>query len=231
MLVKEIIQRIQSLYSKGVQSDDSRLTPRHIYNKMKSVRNMLLHQRLNKNQFISRWSYQTLQCVKLTKVPIWDCPCIPPVGCKVYRTENRILKPLSNMNQHIISSVTSIDGKIEFSETSWEAQKYKAANKYTPNKPDYFIKDGYMYFIGKDIPNMVTITALFENPEEVDTYSSYCEDVSTDCLSPLDREFPIEAEDIESLIKLCEEELVTFFSKAKEDIRNDTRDNLLEDTK
>ena len=34
MKIKEIIQRVQSLYSKGVQSDDTRLSDRHIYNKM-----------------------------------------------------------------------------------------------------------------------------------------------------------------------------------------------------
>ena len=53
MLIKEIVQRIQSLYSKGVQSDDSRLSDRHIYNKMITVRSKLISQQHNKKQKIS----------------------------------------------------------------------------------------------------------------------------------------------------------------------------------
>ena len=41
MLVKELVQRIQSLYSKGVQSDDTRLSSPHIYNKLITVRSKL----------------------------------------------------------------------------------------------------------------------------------------------------------------------------------------------
>ena len=44
MTTGEVIQRIQSLYSKGVQSDDSRLRPRHIYNKLLSTTAKLYEQ-------------------------------------------------------------------------------------------------------------------------------------------------------------------------------------------
>ena len=40
--IGEIIERIQSAYSKGVKTDDSRLSSRHIYSKIKSVRNRLV---------------------------------------------------------------------------------------------------------------------------------------------------------------------------------------------
>ena len=39
MIIGDIIQRIQSLYSKGVQSDDTRLKSRHIYNVLITNRN------------------------------------------------------------------------------------------------------------------------------------------------------------------------------------------------
>ena len=44
MKIGEIIQRIQSLYSKGVESDDTRLMSRHIYNKLLTVRARLISQ-------------------------------------------------------------------------------------------------------------------------------------------------------------------------------------------
>ena len=50
MKTEELIQRVQSLYSKGVQSDDSRLTSRHIYNKLTTVRAKLVTEEAKKNQ-------------------------------------------------------------------------------------------------------------------------------------------------------------------------------------
>ena len=49
----EIIQRIQSMYSKGVESDDSRLRPRHIYNKLLTTTAKLYQQQKNKKQKIN----------------------------------------------------------------------------------------------------------------------------------------------------------------------------------
>lgn len=65
MLIKEVIQRIQALYSKGVKSDDSRLSSRHIYSKLKSTRGRLLYEKVNKRQFIASINYQVLACVEL----------------------------------------------------------------------------------------------------------------------------------------------------------------------
>ena len=50
----EIIQRVQSMYSKGVESDDSRLRARHIYNKLLTTTAKLYQQQKNKKQRIKR---------------------------------------------------------------------------------------------------------------------------------------------------------------------------------
>ena len=65
MKVHEIIQRVQSLYSKGCQSDDSRLSPRHIYSKLVSLRSKYISQQAKKKQKINQWNFQTLPCVEL----------------------------------------------------------------------------------------------------------------------------------------------------------------------
>jgi len=88
MKINELIQRIQSLYSKGVQSDDTRLSNRHVYNKIKTVRSKLVSQEAKKKQKISSWNYQPIPCIELIKVDAHDCPCIPPVGCKILRSKD-----------------------------------------------------------------------------------------------------------------------------------------------
>ena len=87
MIIKEVIQRVQSLYSKGVESDDTRLSSRHIYNKLLTVRAKLFQEKINKKQFISPYSYSEFNCIELIKVPVHECPCVPPLGCCTLRSK------------------------------------------------------------------------------------------------------------------------------------------------
>ena len=113
MIVKELIQRVQALYSKGVKSDDSRLSSRHIYNKLLSVRARLISQEAKKKQRISQWNYQTIPCIKMIEVPAHDCPCLPPIGCKILRSEHKIPSPLSGLSGDLIDWVRTIDKHIK----------------------------------------------------------------------------------------------------------------------
>ena len=108
MLVGEIIERIQSLYSRGVASDESRLSDRHIYNKILSVRMQLITQQLKKKQRISDWNYSILPCVELIKVPNHECPCLGDLGCDVYRPKFQIPRVLTDSNRHYIEYVMTI---------------------------------------------------------------------------------------------------------------------------
>ena len=237
MLVRELIQRVQSLYSKGVQSDDSRLTPRHIYNKLQTIRTLLITQKAAKKQKISQWNYQSLPCVELVKAQPHECPCIPPVGCTILRTKYELPKPLLDLNQHLIQSVTSVDGSVIYSEVSWNAKKYKAASKYTSTKPDYFIRSGYLYLTHKKGPKIISIEGLFEDPVVAAAYTSYCGDYTcegnecVECISPLDVEFPIESSMIDTLIEMALKELIEVFGMGIEDATNDTRDTITEQSK
>jgi len=233
MLIKEIIQRILSLYSKGVQSQSSRLSDRHVYNKMVTVRSKLVAQEAKKKQKINQWSYQTLSCVELIKAQPNECPCIAPPGCEILRSKYPIPKPITDLNKHLIQSVTSLDGDVIFSEITWIEKKYKAFNKYTADKPDYFIRNNYLYITSRNGLKVITITGLFDNPIEVYNFPSYCEDCidCQECVSPLDMEFPIDNDMIDTLVDMCKEELIGQFTQMTEDLRNNSIDNLPENSK
>lgn len=235
MTIGEIIQRIQSLYSKGVQSDDSRLTPRHIYNKMLTVRSKLLSQQSKKRQHISQWNYQTIPCVELIKAQPNECPCIPPIGCAIYRTKEQLPKPLNNLDKHLFQSVTSIDGDIIFSETSWIEKKYKSSNKYTSNKPDFYIRSNHLYVtLTENVPRVISITGLFEDPLEVNSFPSFCNTALSEeeiCQTPFEKEFPFDAQQLDTLIEMCIKELVLLFSQGLEDQTNNGMDSPIGKTK
>jgi len=148
MKTKEIIQRIQSLYSKGVKSDDSRLSSRHIYNKALTTRAFLIEQKLDKRQPISQSVYQTLDCVELIPALPYECPCLPEVGCKILRTKYQIPQLLTGLLEGAaIQSVNSVEGSLTFNRTTFEDKKYKKGNKYTASKPDYYIRNDYLYHL------------------------------------------------------------------------------------
>jgi len=241
MVLRELIQRVQSLYSKGVHSDDTRLSDRHIYSKLLSLRSKLISDKVKKKQKLTQWSYQTLPCVQLTKAFPYECPCLPSVGCEVLKTTIKLPDVLTSYSKHLIQSVTSLDGSIEYSESSWEAQKYKSSSRYTSDKADYYIRDNYLYITHKSGPKVVSVTALFENPISALQYPSYCcekgddcEDTSPckeSCWSPLDLEFPIELSLVDVLIDLAVKELIFTFNQGIEDLTNDSKDNITESSK
>lgn len=221
MLTSEIIQRVQSLYSKGIQSDDSRLSSRHIYNKLISLRSRLISQKVNKRQKISQWSYQTLPCIGLEKAPKNECPCIPPIGCEILKSKYPLPKSVTSIDKHIIQSVTSLDGSEVYNETFFEIEKYSKGNKYTKNNISYYIRNGYLYVTGTIGLEVITLTGIFEDPTEVINYKSYCEDDCEECCeSVLDQDFPIDGDLIDVLVELSVKELIEVFSQMREDRNN-----------
>jgi len=233
MTIGEVIQRIQSLYSKGVQSDDTRLSARHIYNKLLSVRSRLIYQKVNKRQMISTWSYQVINCAELIKAPISECPCLPTGACSILRTKHKLPKPINSLDKHIISSVSTLDGETMFDATTWALAKYSTGNKYTSTKPGWYIKDEYMYITNLKILKAITIMGLFDEPVEVSKFPSVCCDEGSvdDCECMLDKPFPIDSDLIDPMIELSVGELIEVFNSNREDQTNDAKDNLTQETK
>lgn len=228
--VGELITRVQYPYSNGVESDDSRLTRRYVYSILKSGRNTLMFNKVNKNQFISHWNFQTLPCVEMIVVPPHDCPCLPPVGCEMMRTKYKLPSPIANLSKHIIASVTSVDGVVTFNETTFGNKKYKKGNKYTSDKPDYFIKDEYLYITVRSRIKAITVIALFNDPYEVAKFPNICNEGCIDCSTcppnPMDIEFNID-EDLErTLIEFAIQEIAVFLGKLE---KNDKLNNSSDD--
>ena len=236
MLLGELIQRVQSLYSKGVQSQSTRLRNRHIYNKLLTVRAKLISQEVKRKQKLSPQNFQTLFCVELIEVPTHECPCIPPVGCNIIRSKHKLPKFLSGLNGHIIQSVTNIDNSVKLDEITLNAVKHLKGNKYTSNKNNYFIHNGYLYLTEYTKMRVVNLTALFEDPISILTFENYCNgDYSNTgdnkCIDYLNMEFPIDLDMIDVLIEFSLQELIQVFANNVEDLTNNNSDNIKQNSK
>ena len=226
MIVAEAIQRIQSIYSRGVQSQDSRLMPKHIWNKLLTVRESLVIQKANKNQPISQWVYQTVPCVELVKAAPYECPCVPPSGCILLRSKFPFPIPVTALKGDLIQSVSSLDGNFIIDGTDFATNKYNEGNKYTSKKPQRFLYNNYLYITVVTQLKVVQVTMIAQNPEEVWNYPSFCEEECTECcISPLDRRFPLDNDTTDVAIQLASNELISVFTQMRADIFNNTQDD------
>lgn len=226
MILGEVIQRIQSLYSKGVQSDDSRLTSRHIYNSIITARSSVLRQMLNKNQKVSDWLYQSLPCVELVKAPITECPCIPANGCSILRTKYKLPNPITGINDMEIRAVTTMDGGIRLDPTTFENVKYLIGNKFTGKKPHYYIKNEYLYVTSLKALRGIVITGLWGDPVEAQQFPSLCSDCENcNCVDIMDTDFPVDNDLMKTIIQMVADELISVFRQMDSDDQNNAEDD------
>ena len=235
MIIREIIQRVLSAYSKGVSSDDVRLTKRHIYNKLLTTRALLLSREVNKKRKLSAWNYSTLPCVEIVEITSnEECPCIPDVGCSVYRSKYKLPKPIVSLSSYMIKGVYSTDAQrsVKFTEVSVNQSKYTKGGKYSSNNNKYMLHNGYIYIISKTPPIAVSIDLLVEDIMEAYNFVNYCNNNSTDCADKiLEKEFPIDGYLLEPLIQITIDELISGFSKSLQDSLNNSQDNAISNFK
>ena len=225
MTTGELIDRVQSLYSKGTKSDDSRLSSRFIYSKLLSVRAILIKQLRSKNNRLNSDNYTILNCIKLIKVDAINCPCIPVTGCKVYRSEFKIPSIIEERDRLIIEFVSSLDNSVIFTMSDVIKYRFSSGNRFNSNF--YIYQNGYIYVYGKKLPKYIMIKAVLENPSE--TYEGDCEEecIGCGCMSNYDKEFPIQSALIEPMLEFTNKELIGMFSQMREDLSNDNKDSII----
>lgn len=227
MVIGEIIDRIQSLYSSGVASDDIRLSPQLCYSKMLSVRSKLIVQSVNKKQRISDWDYTYIPCVELIEVPVQMCPCLPTNGCTILRSKHVLPTPLTGLSNDLLRGVNTVDLSQKIDYITLNAYKAQRGNKYSSRKMNYFILEGFLYISTPNKIKAVSVNGLFEDPILAEQYKGLCDcDTCDSCIEYREIEFPIRLDQIDTLIELVVAELVSLYKQ----IPADNLNNSIEDT-
>lgn len=231
MTIGELIGRVQNLYNKGVKSDDSRLSNRLIFSKLLSVRAMLYKQNEQKNNSFGEEDYSLLECIKIIPVEPYNCPCLPSIGCKVYRTESKLPKLFKGRNGIKIGYVSSLDRRRIFGITTTLEYRFSSSNRFS-NTDRVIYEGGYLYVYGDNLPSYITIKAILNN--SLESFTSSCKENCIDCedcISYLDTEFKIQDSLIEPMLQMTNQELVKEFSQMMEDLTNDNKDSLIQQSK
>lgn len=224
--VGEVIQRVQSLYSKGVQSKDTRLTARHIYSCLCTARSLLLQQKSNKNQPISYWNYQTLPCIGLMEAPLHECVGAPN-GKLILRSKKKLPLIVSGLKGELVANVTTLDGSIVFDKKNFNSFSYTSGRKFTSTKPFYFYKNEYLYLGSTKKIKAIPFPAIFHDPVEAYFYESECDDECPECKCKdvFEIEFPIDGDLIRPLVQLANEEAIILFKQMSQDNMNNAADD------
>lgn len=226
VLIEEAIQLVQSMYSKGVQSKDSRLSPRHIYSELLIARSTIIRQQANKRQPISKWVIQTIPCIELIPALPYECPCAPPMGKYILKTKYPIPSPIYSSSDSLIYSVTTLDGNIRIDPTEFSSVKYNPGKKYTTSKSGYYIKNNHGFITNTTKLKGITMEGAFDDPLAVQNFASLC-GVCTECecKSAFEYDFCIDRNSLNGIAQIATNKLVILFGQMKEDKSSNASDD------
>ena len=222
MLIKEIISNIRGVLSHGPASSDSRISERQVYFIIKYLRAKLIKQKADKYHYISDFNYQTFECLPLELVPEDNCPCYAR-ECKVLKSTFKLPVILNNRNQLMLKGLWTQGGeKINYA-TSDEIKRFK----YSKTKKEaltFEIINNYLYVRADPRLKVVKLTAIFEDPVEINLPSACGENVL--CFDPETMEFPLDMELVEALNKLTYEELFNVMLRIPVDTESNSKDDI-----
>jgi hypothetical protein len=225
MTIREIIHRVKASYARGVSTDDSSLRNRLVYSKIKSSYADLINDPRIPIR-IDDFARVTIDCVQLIETTPYECDCVPPLGCKVYRSKYKLPTPIQNRGRLMFGPVRTIDGQKEFAILSNRQSAYSKYAKYASNLESVFIKNDYLYVIKSDGEEVVSITAVFQDPFDVAEFRTLCSECQPEslCISLLDQEFAMPAEIEDKVINKAIQELAEPLKRAIKDNENNSKE-------
>ena len=227
MLIREAIARIKSLYNRGAASDNTRLSNRHIYSKLKSVRALLIKQNQDRKSKTDPWIVQVIPCLRMNLSSTHECKCVVPSGCTVLKSACKIPKPIQTKLATGIESVSTLDGSVLFTKTTWAKKKYKSGDRYTSKVSDYFIRDNYLYITHNTMLEWVSLSGIFEDPVDIEEFirneECSCGEEVDPCVQAMDKELKMEDHLFEATIQMASQELIQMFLPMSEDNENNAK--------
>lgn len=221
MLVKELVAHITGILSHGPKASDSKISERQVYFILKFLRAKLIKQKADKYNYISDFNYQSLECLPLVLAPDGECECYDN-GCKVLKSEWKIPRIIVNRNQLMLKGIFTQAGVEIFPATEQELKRYKYS-KTKLGKFTYEIKNGYLYVRGTERLKVIKLTAIFEDPLDINIEGACGQD--TVCFDPDITDFPIDLELVDTINKMTYEEIFNVMMKVPNDMERNAEDD------
>lgn len=216
LTLRKIVADIRNIADSGENNYSFRITDYQIAFWVHELRAMLISQAISKRQDISDVWVQNIPCMELELVDNTDC-CIIQTNCYVLKTKLRVPITVETSADNLILSVTNPMGDVITKSNRFEA-KYNRYNKYTANKSQWFLKDGYLYITNEKLLEYVNIFAIFENPEDLESYN-VCNTISS-CFN-WDSPYPVSLKMANDITNIAMQTKVIPFLQMPQDTSND----------
>ena len=227
MTYGEIVSQIKTIVNRGIWPDDDRLSGRYVIQTVLRKRARVLKQEQEKKKLEERFSIQRIHCMELIDADKHECECLPiKTTCKIKRTKKKVPTPIKDY----ISSVTSIDGEILYSPTTFQNYTQYSRLKPLVEKPRYYITNEYIYIINDDDKQYISVEGVFENPSEVALSSCDGELSSGECYDALAQELSVAPDLVDSIVAMSIEEILTTMKYGQEDKINDAMSSYVDYT-
>ena len=201
-----IIDRVRHLIRQT--SDDTVFQDELLYALLLDARTLLMYREYNKNKVQSKLLYTTL-CMPLIKSKNIPCECLSDrLGCTVLKSKFELPKPIKTHTYEMLT-ITTLDGRKEFTYKEIRAGKYNIYSRLGKTKPYFTIYNKFLYLIDWPENNLegLLINIIPEDPTDLDTITFCDNGITTTCFDPLINTFNIDSHLIDPMINMVLEKL------------------------
>lgn len=224
-IIADVIEQVANRTGRSI--DETRISERSVYNKLKENRIYILRQKRKNGRDYSSYDIMTLPCVELIEANLSECPWLPTDGQIVLRTKYGLPRTLEGM----LYSVSNTDFSSFYDYYSIERVGDLQGGRF----PQLAFEDIYttqnvegefhVYILNDILKAGAAIRLIPEDPLEVLEYPMCGKLTNKGCIDPMQQDFHIDAD----LLKVVSEMTVDYFL-IKVVQAADVKQNLTDDT-
>lgn len=144
---------------------------------------------------------QNLGCIDMIEVPSVEC-CGVDLGCSVYRTKDKVPRPVRTKNGSSFSYVGTVDGQNSFSQMSRAETSFRSFDRFRGAAEFFVYENGHIYVFNTK-PEKILVKGVFSDPRDI-KQMGYCEE---ECFDD-DSEFPMAEDMTPILLRAIKEEVL-----------------------
>ena len=214
---KHLIYDLLGLITRGRPTDNEHISNKQIAYWIDNTRSELIRNSLNKGQSLNPDIVQTISCLEVQLIDASECPC-EVQGCTILRSKLQLPTSIEVNQQNLITQISStlLPSK-PFSIIPFARAGYANHGRFSKLGTKAFIHNRYVYLITDTMYDKITVSGVFQYPEELNNYS----DCAGNACYTDDSYYPISNHMIETLKKMIIDTNIKLFLSTQEDPIND----------
>ena len=177
-----LISDIRNISSSGSNPIEFKIEESQILHWVNQTRATLISQAIQKSQDLSDIWIQKISCLELEKTELGKCwdsedeECSDGNGCFILRSVEELPDTIEIFGDNMIIRVTTLSGTV-ISKSDQFSEVYAKYNKYTSNKPVWWIENKRLYISGQTFIKKVNVYGIFDQPSDLADFKN-CDDQS-----------------------------------------------------